>query len=501
MCSTNDHEFESIKSKWSLGEEFPNSCRIGPHACKRVYRSSIFGIASQISEDEHERIRKCLSEYIDFEESDGEVKKAENVSLFRVDPSTVIVSKPYKGKRKHRKLLRSEQKDVSALDAFTIDDSVMPEDVAIKTADFSDNFPYSPFSEKWQKVHNPGKLWNLDRVDQRSLPLDGMFYFGKNISYGVGTGVTIYVIDTGISKDHVEFMTMNEDQQLSGPSRVEHGWNFIDDSSDATDLDAHGSHVAATAIGLRAGVAKGAKAVAVKVLDENGFGSISDTVAGLDWVAANAQRPAIAMMSLGVSRSNMSMAIDSAVKSLLNQGITVVAAAGNDAADACNTSPAAVRDAITVGATAPPEVAGDKYEEWTYFESNQGTCVDIFAPGANIWSACAGSTRCKPVPGYRLSTMAYGSGTSMAAPLVVGTAAQYLELYPDASPQEVKSAILNSGTLGRISPYSFFLPETPNLMLMSRDIGAANNHDTNVSSEEAGQSWYLKQNELKVSTG
>ena len=471
VCSESDETFGTISSERNLGDSFPPLCRIGPHACKRIYRSSIIGMASYISSNELIRLRTCLERFIAFEEFDGEVGKAEVISQFRLDPVASVPTEiqPTTPRHLSRKMMQHQFKRIEALDDFLVDDA----DVSISSNDFSGSFPTDIHTEKWQQLGQAGKLWNLDRVDQQFPPLDGMFYFGRNISYGMGLNVTVYSLDTGVFTDHVEFLRVDARRQLTGPSRAEHGWNFIDDSPDASDSDGHGTHVAATAVGLRAGVAKGARVIAVKILDQRGLGSVSDTVAGLDWVAEHARRPAVVTLSLGILKGNLSRSIDSAVKALVEKNITVVVAAGNNAGDACDTSPASVEEAITVGASSYPHLYDEGWVERIYIDSNQGKCVDIFAPGADVWSACAGGNRCKPRPGHETTTMAFASGTSMAVPVVVGAAVQYLELHPHATPRAVKDSIIQSSTRGVLSEDTIYVAGTPNRMLMTRDLGLA----------------------------
>lgn len=180
-----------------------------------------------------------------------------------------------------------------------------------------------------------------------------------------------------------------------------------------TDENGHGTHCAGTVGGKSYGVAKAARLVGVKVLDRNGSGSNSAVIQGIQWVTQNAPRNSVISMSLG---GGYSRATNSAVKSAVDAGITVVVAAGNDGEDAKNYSPASEADAVTVGATdsvcslAPVrlfasfprwrrgvEVFG-VYSSLTLTQkndnrasfSNYGPVLDIFAPGVNILSAWIG---------------------------------------------------------------------------------------------------------------
>ncbi|KIZ00099.1 peptidase S8/S53 subtilisin kexin sedolisin [Monoraphidium neglectum] len=197
-------------------------------------------------------------------------------------------------------------------------------------------------------------LWNLDRLDQRALPLDGVF--GRPDS---GSGVTIYTVDSGINPHHQEFGGWDG----AGVTRASQGPNIICDDPNpsgaaSNDCDGHGSHVASTAVGRGVGVASSARVVAVKVLDCQGEGSISDVVEGLDWVAANARKPAVVTLSLGVPSGNWSAALEEAVRAVVRSGVTAVVAAGNSQVDACTIAPASVDEAVTVAATNLPSKFG-----------------------------------------------------------------------------------------------------------------------------------------------
>ena len=231
----------------------------------------------------------------------------------------------------------------------------------------------------------------LDRVDQRTLPLDGVFD-----PSGDGAGVTAYVIDTGIRYDHVEF-----------GGRAHFGFDAF--GGDGSDCHGHGTHVSGTIAGTTYGVARKVALVAVRVLDCNGSGTTSTVIAGIDWVAAHAAHPAVANMSLGGSYSAPTNA---ALDSLIHDGVTVAVAAGNSGSDACKFSPASTPAAVTVAASD----MGDRRASF----SNYGQCVDLFAPGVSITSAYATSS----------TATASLSGTSMSSPHVAGGAALLLGRHP-----------------------------------------------------------------------
>ena len=257
--------------------------------------------------------------------------------------------------------------------------------------------------------------WGLDRIDQQWEPLDGQYHYA-----GDGSGTSVYVIDTGINQSHVDF-----------GGRAVAGMDFVTAGGAATDCHGHGTHVAGTVGGAQYGVAKGARIVAVRVLDCSGSGSSSDVVAALDWVAQQHQAapavPAVANMSLG---GDAVAALDSAVARTTAAGVTVVVAAGNAGIDACTSSPARAPQAIAVGAT-------DASDNWASF-SNYGSCVALEAPGVAVVSDFIGSS----------TATATMSGTSMASPHVAGAAALYLAANPTATPAQVATALVSHAVGG-----------------------------------------------------
>ncbi|ALO08535.1 Peptidase S8 and S53 [Streptomyces venezuelae] len=278
-----------------------------------------------------------------------------------------------------------------------------------------------------------GATWGLDRIDQRDLPLSTTYTYDTTAS-----NVTAYIIDTGIRTSHGEF-----------GGRASVGTDTVGGGQNGQDCQGHGTHVAGTVGGAKYGVAKGVKLVAVRVLDCNGSGTTAGVIAGVDWVTANAVKPAVANMSLG---GGANASLDDAVRRSIASGVTYAVAAGNGnflglPAKACNYSPARVAEAITVGAT-------DSADKRASF-SNYGTCVDLFAPGVSVTSAWKDNDTAT-------NTI---SGTSMAAPHTAGVAALYLAANPAATPAQVGTALVNNATSGKVQdPRS----GSPNKLLHSR---------------------------------
>ncbi|MEU6658382.1 S8 family serine peptidase [Streptomyces sp. NPDC046821] len=257
--------------------------------------------------------------------------------------------------------------------------------------------------------------WGVDRIDQTDTAGDSKYTYPDS----AGEGVTAYVIDTGVRISHKDF-----------GGRASSGYDAVDNDNNADDGNGHGTHVAGTIAGQAHGVAKKAKIVAVRVLNNQGSGTTEQVVAGIDWVTKNHQGPSVANMSLGGGADE---ALDAAVRKAIASGVTFAVAAGNESTDASKGSPARVKEAITVASST-------KDDQQSSF-SNYGPVVDIYAPGSAItsdWNTNDDAT----------NTI---SGTSMATPHVVGAAAVYLSGHPDATPAEVAKALTDGATPDKIS--------------------------------------------------
>ncbi|WP_369173067.1 S8 family serine peptidase [Streptomyces sp. R28] len=284
--------------------------------------------------------------------------------------------------------------------------------------------------------HNPS--WGLDRIDQRDLPLDDLYTYDR----WAGLGTDVYVLGTGIKVTHQEF---------SG--RAIWGYNAVHGSANA-DKNGEGTHLAGLVGGTRYGVAKRATLIAVKVLGDNGSGTDTDLIDGIQWAVRRAVRGGSTNRSvvlISSSSSGLSPAVNKAVAAAVNAGVVVVVPAGNSNSDASSFSPASEPLAITVGALAHGILNN---AETKTLSSNNGKSLDLFAPGADMPSAWIGSD----------TATQKRSGTGVAAALVAGTAASRLLTGPN--PGAVATQLISSATTGHM--ISLGLTGTPNRILYSR---------------------------------
>jgi subtilisin family serine protease len=273
---------------------------------------------------------------------------------------------------------------------------------------------------------SPVPSWGLDRVDQAKNRLDSKYDYVS----AAGTGVNVYIVDTGIRTTHSDF-----------GGRAFEAFTTVNDGLGATDCIGHGTHVAGTVGGAAYGVAKNVRLFSVRVIPCGGSAPMSDLIAALDWIAQNRELPAVVNISLSGEYSD---AANQAVAGVIATGAVVAAAAGNDFGDACLHSPGSASEALTVGASNSADMQAGY--------SNFGPCVDLLAPGALIKSDYFGTDTSTTVM----------SGTSMATPHVSGAAALYLSLNPKATPVQVASAILRTATSGVLTNLG---AGSPNLLL------------------------------------
>lgn len=264
--------------------------------------------------------------------------------------------------------------------------------------------------------------WGLARISFR-----GTYNYDYQFSDRGGEGVAVYIIDTGINVNHVEFQ-----------GRAYWGANMVYGSPNI-DENGHGTHCAGTVGSRTYGVAKNVNLVAVKVLNSAGYGLHSDIIAGIDWAVSNprGRRGNVINLSLG---SGYSAFVNYAVRKAVEAGFIVSVAAGNDNKNACNVSPASESSVITVGAIS--------FNNFRSFFSNWGPCLDIFAPGDQILSTWNSNN-------YATN---YLSGTSMASPHVAGLAAYFLSKKSGASPAYIRQAILSVSLKGIVKQPGYNSP-------------------------------------------
>ena len=319
--------------------------------------------------------------------------------------------------------------------------------------------------------------WHLDRMNQRSGPLDGNADFGDL----TGAGVNIYIVDSGVLSTHEQF----GGRVVAGTDPVSSSGESVVDPR-TSDCDGHGTHVAGLAAGSTAGVARGATVIAVRVLNCNGDGTVDNVVQALKWIRSHhvSGKAAIVNLSLGVDRNGEGAAIDTQVEEMLAEGMVVTIAAGNGNQDgvpyeACAISPGHVPGALTVGASTFANTAASY--------SNGGPCIDLFAPG--------GDSSARIVSAWNTGNNSYSNdvGTSMASPLVAGYAALLAQQQPGLCGAQISDAIVQRATpnaLGQVIDTTpnrlVFVDTTP---IAATVPGRASNIITTVSSGSVLVSW------------
>jgi subtilisin family serine protease len=291
----------------------------------------------------------------------------------------------------------------NALEGFSAE--IPDEDLAAVRAN-----PQVAYIERDRPVHTVEQTipWGIDRIDadeSTTAAIDGV---------EGSSNVSAYIIDSGINKSHTDLNVVDHVNFHGGKN---------------TDCDGHGTHVAGTVAARDntsdvVGVAPGAPLIGIKVVGCNGSGDLRNVIKGVDWVTNNAEKPAIANISLSTAASK---SFNQAVRNSASSGVFYSVAAGNDDDNACNYSPASAGAGTNNGIVTT--AATDSFDKEASF-SNHGPCVDLWAPGVGILSTWRGGT-------------AKLSGTSMAAPHVGGTAALYLSdpTHPSATSAAVESAL------------------------------------------------------------
>ncbi|EEQ39531.1 Subtilase family protein [Clavispora lusitaniae] len=309
------------------------------------------------------------------------------------------------------------QQDLERLHRCPMVDEITP-DINVTAFDLS------------EQANSPRHLSRLSLFDYGNEDRNSYFYDEG----ATGVNVNVYIVDSGIEVDHPEF-----------ESRAFAGKDFTGEGSG--DTNGHGTHVAGIIGSKTYGVAKDVNLIEVKCLDEMGHGSLSSILGAIEFSvnhSRHSRKPGVVNLSLGAMRNSV---LNKVIESASNAGLVIVAAAGNSNVDACATSPASARSAITVGAIDDSTNTIAEFSNW-------GPCVDVFAPGMVVSS----------VNIYRKRDPQALSGTSMSAPIVSGLVANLLSA--GASPASVKSLILSTAHQGRITQASLQRKnQTPNLVV------------------------------------
>ena len=311
--------------------------------------------------------------------------------------------------------------------------------------------------------------WGLVRTSYSNRPAYGSTpYLYEN----EGSDVDIYVLDTGIDFEHVDF------NGRAVPGMI----SYAHKEEGPLDYKGHGTHVAGIAAGTLYGIAKNATIISGKVLDRYGGGCISDAIEGLMWVTEQvmekraAGKPAKSIINLSLGGTSNSGAFLQAINRAAAEGIIIVVAAGNDAIDGRYYYPSAYDNTIAVASST-------NVDQFSSF-SNYGTSVDLIAPGSNVMAA-----------GSRDSNDCFGkdpnycfvrkSGTSMAAPHVCGIVARYLSELSDseaelANHDVVLKMLTETATVNKISFSNEEQSLTPNRLIRREcTLGISSNSNIN----------------------
>lgn len=258
--------------------------------------------------------------------------------------------------------------------------------------------------------------WGLDRIDQRQLPLDGNYHYTQT-----GESVSVYIIGTGIRFTHNEFW--DEENQVS---RAVPGFDYKGDGDDTSDIG-RGTSLASVVGGNTYGVAKKATLVSVRVIGPGP--TAKNIIAGVDYVTNNHKKPAVVLMDIMSAQSD---ALEAAIRNSVAAGVTYVVGE-MESYPSCDYTPSGMPEVITV--------SGTRIDDERRKQSVDESCVDIYAPGTSIPSACNKSDDDTDI----------FYGPSWGAAHVAGVAALYLQLNPGALPEEVSQAVIAAATPDQVT--------------------------------------------------
>ncbi|XP_063963688.1 extracellular serine proteinase-like [Lytechinus pictus] len=292
--------------------------------------------------------------------------------------------------------------------------------------------------KKKKKDGTPTDQWGLDRIDQRNLPLNGVF----SVDPSAGKGASIYIVGTGIFVQHEDF-----------GGRASNIYDYRGENFNGRDCNGHGTHLASIAAGNKYGVAKNASIYGMRITRCRGSGKMSDAVKAMQWLSENYKWPGVAL--IGVGSTGDSPSLDNAIHRIYLKGCMVILPAGNNNSLACDVSPGRMKMPITVAASTR--------SDYPVYFSNQGSCVDIIAPGMGIEAA------------YYHGSKTYVeslSGTSVASAYVTGAVAMHMG--NGMPPFKIKDYLLRHASEDQIHQLK---EGTPNKFLYVGKVTSTDNYE------------------------